>query len=476
MTEKEGKKKFDWDKHKVDIVRQGTQIILPSKPQNMPIPEARKALQRLEDDENQEIMCIEEVDAFPLDGAVAFMRTLQKIFGWVSPVPTPSFFGPQPPRMYGVKISKNETIQVPFGRFEIPTVDGYVNTAVNNEKFVITAKVKKRDAHIIKEIGDKTRALVREESIYRGHALHFFTNNDGKLDFETPPSFIDTDSVNREELILNAEVKEMVETSILTPIEFTDLCEEAKIPLNRGILLEGIYGVGKTMIAKLTAKVCEENGWTFLLLDKTEALSEGLLFAQKYSPAVVFVEDIDRATEDRDDDANDLLNTIDGILTKDAKVIAVMTTNHVERITEAMLRPGRLDSVITIPPPDAESVVKLIRLYSRDLLEEGESLEEAGVELSGQIPATIREVVERSKLRAIRRGSLKIKEPDLVHATREMAMHLALLNKEKNVEPSGGDLILQGFNKILKESESFEDVHNIVESVKKDTKHMVEHF
>jgi len=452
-----------WDHTDVTIKRKGTSITLPALPEEMPIPVAIDALHRKQADESQKINCIEYVNAFPLDGAVAFMRAMQEMFGWASPIPTPGFFGDTPPNMVGVNVSPTETVQVAFGRFNLPGLSGWVHTHADETHFVIQGEVEKRHAHIIEKLAEHTRKLVAKHSIYKGKALSFTTNKQGKLQSSVPPQFIETDSIDLDELILNTDVLEMVTTSVFTPVRYTEKCRVAKLPLNRGVLLEGHYGVGKTMIARCAAKVCEQNNWTFILLDKAQALKEGLLFAQRYAPAMVFCEDIDRITNERDDKANDLLNTIDGILTKNSEVIAVMTTNHVEKINPAMLRPGRLDSVITIALPDKDAVQQLIRVYARDMLAADEPLTAVGTELAGQIPATIREAVERSKLRAIPKingSGLVITEDDLLAAAKEMKVHLALLKQK--ADPTGFELIMMGLNDILNDTDTHDTVDQIL--------------
>ncbi len=168
-----------------------------------------------------------------------------------------------------------------------------------------------------------------------------------------------------------------------------------------------------------------------------------MAFARCYQPAVVFAEDVDRVTDgERDVNMDDILNTIDGVESKGTEIITILTTNHVENIDQAMLRPGRLDSVISVSPPDAAAAQKLVKIYARGLISENECLDQVGKELDGQIPAVIREVVERSKLAAIKRLNpgepLSVTQDDLVVASRGMKHHLELL-QVKAPEPTAAE-------------------------------------
>ena len=147
---------------------------------------------------------------------------------------------------------------------------------------------------------------------------------------------------------------------------------------------------------------------------------------------------------------NDLLNTIDGVLTKNAQVITVLTTNHVERLDRAMLRPGRLDAVITVKAPEAEAVQRLVRLYGRGLVDANEDLGAVREALAGNIPATIREVVERSKLAMIGNGRDTVTAGELLVATKGMERHLGLLNEVK-AEPSAEHVLGAAFGRIIEE-------------------------
>ncbi len=225
-----------------------------------------------------------------------------------------------------------------------------------------------------------------------------------------------------------------MKTNLFTPIERTEHCRRLKIPLKRGVLLEGPYGTGKTLTAFVTAKKCADNGWTFIMLDRVSGLKDALTFARMYSPAVVFAEDIDRVVAgERSVSMDDVLNNIDGVESKGTEIITILTSNHAENINRAMLRPGRLDAVLHIVAPDAKAAEKLMRLYARGLILDTEDLTNAGVELNGQIPAVIREVVERSKLYAVSRcvtpnDEFTLKGSDLELAAKGMKEHLKLLN------------------------------------------------
>lgn len=429
-------KKVDWNKENPDIEYVGSKITLPGDPGKMPLDDAIEALKRKKADEETILQAVETVDAHPMDGAVAFMKAMQRKYGWSSPVPTPGMFGPTPPTLLTVKTGphKEDATQVIWGAFKLPGVENALETGAHMKEgqpvFIIHGKVRRREMVVVKELAEITRDILKTESIYKGKAIRLKVDGDGNIQVKNPPDFLPTDYISPGELILNAGEAEQIDTALWVPIKHTAECVAARIPLKRGILLEGPYGCGKTMSGNVTSKICIENGWTFILLDDVGALKDALLFAQRYAPAVVFSEDIDRVIEQRDQRGNDLLNTIDGILAKDSKVITVLTTNFVEKLDRAMLRPGRLDSVISLRAPDAVSVQRLVHIYARKLLADGEDLSEVGEVLAGNIPATVREVVERSKLAMIGRKADHIQASHLLVAARGMQAHLDLL-KEK---------------------------------------------
>ena len=430
----------------VDIVRTGDQITIPEK---MTLKQARIWLERKEVEEEQEISVDEIVEAFPMEGAYAFAKAISRKYGFSALVPTPGFFGPNPPVMIGVDVGINKTEQVPWGRVEIPGIAGYLETGIvtkdNRMLFRIGGEVKQKHKNDIKALAALTREIVQKESIYRGQAIRVqFEHDPRKFNPRDCPKFMETGNVKVDELIFSDDVKKAINTSLFTPIERTAACREYRIPLKRGILLEGPFGTGKTLTAYVAAKKCVENNWTFIYLGRVEDLKTAIHFAKAYQPAVIFAEDIDRVMVEgerkENETVNDILNTIDGVDTKGMELIVALTTNHVEHIEPAMMRPGRLDAVISVRAPDKSASVELVRLYSRGRLDKNDDFTQVGEKLAGQIPAVIREVVERSKLAAIGRlapgEQLTLRATDLEFAADEMLNHLRLMTPKPDDERS----------------------------------------
>lgn len=440
----DGEEKVEMKFKDVNIVNEGSQITLPT---GMSPQEGVKWLQRKMAEDDRTVAINEQIDAFPLDGAYALARALNRKYGFTSLVPTPSFFGERPPVLIGVSINANTTVQVPWGRMQIPNVAGHLSTHVSQKDgrqiFVIGGEVKQRHKAEIAEIAQMAREIVRNESIYKGKAIKVSFPNISPEDFDPTahaPKFIDVTTVNESDLIFPDSVHRTVTDSLFTPIEKTQQCRDYKIPLKRGILLEGPYGTGKTLTAYVTAKKAVANGWTFIYLNSVAELQRAIFFAQQYGPAVIFAEDIDQVLKGgRDDAMNGILNTIDGVDTKGSELIVVLTTNHVDDINPAMLRPGRLDAVIPVRPPDAKAVARLIKLYARGLVNENENFEEAGRILDGKIPAIIREAVERSKLSAL--SVLEDGQPllltgeSLAAAATGLMAQVELINPKRNEKP-----------------------------------------
>lgn len=424
------------------VERTGERMIIPSA---LTLKDARVLIDRLEAYETEETIVRNTFNAFPWDGAKALYDVIAEKYGWAQQVATPTMFGEKPPELRSIEVGYGEFTKIPWGRLEIPGVKGFIETGVGEEKglavFTAAAKVLRRDAEVIEEIFAKTRERLVTHSIYRGKPLRMrFRDNDGDRLQIPELNFMYVAGSSPETLIYNDDVMAAVHTNLFTPVSRAVDCLSNRIPVKRGVLLGGVFGTGKTMAAAVAGHLAEKAGITFLYIPRVSELPDAILFAKQYqSPAcVIFCEDIDRVMGgERSVGMDDILNTIDGIDSKTANIIVVLTTNNLDGIHPAMLRPGRLDAVIEIPPPNAKSVEKLIRLYGGTTIRAETDLTEAGKYLEGRIPAIVAEAVKRAKLSQLAvqmpgTHVVNISAEAVTEAARTMAYQIELLERRSN--------------------------------------------
>ena len=429
-------------------------------PERMSYDEAIVWLQRKKREENEVVSFSELVHCFPPDGAVALMKAMKEKFGWTSMVATPGFFGATPPTMLDVDIGPHQSIKVPWGRFEIPGIDGHVETGVGMKDgqtvFLVQGQVRQKHYHILTELATLTKKFVEKESIYRGKAFKVEYHVDGKGEFGkmNAPKFLDLSQVKREELTFSDDLDRAIEDYLFTPIQKPEECEEAGIPVKRGICLTGGYGVGKTLTAYVAAQMAVEVDRTFIYLRDVRHLADAIEFAKQYAPAVVFAEDVDRVVSgERTADIDEILNTLDGMDSKENKVMVILTTNHVDEVNKALLRPGRIDLAIEITPPDAKAAEKLVRIYSGDKLDSKEDISDVGRALAGHIPAIIAEACQRAKLSMVSRGETDhITGSDLLLAAGTLKDQIRLLEdapQERSKVEILGEVLGEGIGRGL---------------------------
>lgn len=398
--------------HVADVVRHGEKLIVPEQ---MKLASAIDLLHRRMKYEEETVELNETFDAFPWDGAHALESVLVKMFGWAPSETKPGGFfqPPQPPQLISIEVGPNQVKQIAWGMFSLPTVDGTITCGTGHKdggiRFALEATVKRKDESTIKNIFQLVREELKVNSIYRGKAIKLrFRNDSGKALPMPEPKFLDTDVIDESHLIYSREIESSIQTNLFTPIERVADCLANGIPVKRGVLLGGPYGTGKTMAARVASKKAVDNGLTFVCVLRADELDDAINFAKLYSnPAtVLFCEDIDRALQgERSVKIDDILNTIDGIDSKHQNLITVLTSNHLDNINPAMLRPGRLDAIIEVLPPDAEATSRLIRLYAGAALDAETDVSASAKRLADAktIPAVVAEVVKRAKLSQLSR-------------------------------------------------------------------------
>lgn len=429
-----------------EIERVGEKLVIPAV---MTVQAAIELLQNRLEYEKEVVHVRRSVDVFPWDGALALDRVLTRKYGWAPAKATQGFFGPNPPQIITVDVAYGKVASVPWGAFQLPTIDGTINCGVdwkdNRLVFEMTAKVKRKSEDEVNALFDEVAADAIANSIYRGKAIKLRFCDDSGDRMKIPQvQFLDAQSIDENNLVYSDEIMAAVRTNLFTPIQRATDCLANGIPVKRGVLLGGVYGTGKTMAAAVASKLAEQNGITFIYCARADELNLAIEFAKQYqSPAAcVFCEDIDRVMDGaRSVQIDDILNTIDGIDSKASNVIVVLTTNKLDNITPAMLRPGRLDAVIEVLPPDARAVERLLRVYGRGLIPLSEDLSLVGEVLNGQIPAIIAEVLKRAKL-----SQLSLLQPGeriqhlsaeaLLDAARTLTSQIRLIERQSEKENS----------------------------------------
>jgi len=171
------------------------------------------------------------------------------------------------------------------------------------------------------------------------------------------------------------ELREVVEF-LRRPKQFKAL--GATVP--KGILLHGPPGTGKTLLAKAVA---HESGANFFGQSASSFVEmfAGLgaarirrLFkqAREHAPAIIFIDELDAVgahrgsdiSGERDQTLNQLLVEMDGFDSRD-NVIVMAASNMLEKLDKALLRPGRFDRQVFVPPPDMRGRERILGVHTR---------------------------------------------------------------------------------------------------------------
>jgi transitional endoplasmic reticulum ATPase len=306
--------------------------------------------------------------------------------------------------------------------------------------------------------------LLNTDSIYKNQTFEI------NADVESgQPQLINMSGVDKEIMILSAKTENAL-SPLYARLLHAENCKKANIPIKYGVILEGKYGTGKTLLAFKLAKLGNENNFAAIYLKSPELLANTLRMAKTLdnngSGILVFVEDIDQVTSgERDAALQDILNTLDGGDTKDMNVIALFTTNHLEKIDPTFLRGKRIGTIITMDCLDAYTAEQYVNSFCEGISLVGDFVpvyDKIGT--SGIAPAFMAEIIENVKSTMVIRGDNTLHASEF-DACIDSYLRQVSLAQTKDSYVSNEQALAKSLKAVLHDAGYFEEVKSVVDEV-----------
>jgi len=222
------------------------------------------------------------------------------------------------------------------------------------------------------------------------------------------------------------QLKEMVEWPLKNPESF----ERMGITPPKGILLYGPPGCGKTLLAKAVAT---ESGANFISVKGPEVFSmwfgeserklrELFRRARQVAPAIIFFDEIDalvpkrgyyRGSAATETIVSQLLTELSGI-EETKNVVVIAATNRPDMVDPALLRPGRIDRFVLIPPPNAKARLEILKIHTRKMPLKDVDLKEIAEKTEGFSGADLEALCREAAMNALREN-IKAKAVEKKH-------------------------------------------------------------
>jgi transitional endoplasmic reticulum ATPase len=225
-------------------------------------------------------------------------------------------------------------------------------------------------------------------------------------------------------------VKEELREAIEWPLKYPELFAQMNAVPPKGLLLYGPPGTGKTLLAKAAANESEANFISVKgpeLLNKfvgesEKAIREVFRKARQASPCIIFFDEIDSVAPVRGSSSGDsnvtervisqFLTEMDG-LEELRNVIIIAATNRPDIVDPALLRPGRFDRLLLVPPPDLEARKQIFRIHTKKTpLAEDVKLDELARKTEGYTGADIASICNTAVMLSIKEHIGKAKDAE----------------------------------------------------------------
>ncbi len=222
------------------------------------------------------------------------------------------------------------------------------------------------------------------------------------------------------------KIREMVEL----PLKHPEIFERLGIEAPKGVLLHGVPGTGKTLLAKAVAN---ETNSHFILINGPEIMSkyygqseENLRKkfeeAEKNAPSIIFIDEIDAIASKREETRGEverrvvaqMLALMDGLKSR-GKVVVIAATNVPNILDPALRRPGRFDREIEISVPGKEGRLNILKIHTRNMpLAKNVNLKEIANITHGFVGADLASLAKEAAMIVLRKilPDLKLKEDE----------------------------------------------------------------
>jgi transitional endoplasmic reticulum ATPase len=267
--------------------------------------------------------------------------------------------------------------------------------------------------------------------------------------------FVEIPDVEWEDIGGVKDVKQELQEAVEWPLKYQGLFVHSDATPPKGILLYGPPGTGKTLMAKAAAHESEAN---FISIKGPELLSkwvgesekgvrEVFRKARQAAPCIIFFDEIDAIAPTRGSLGSDshvtervisqLLTELDGLEVL-SNVIIIAATNRPDIIDPALLRPGRFDRLLYIPPPDKEARIQIFNIHtSKKPLAEDVTIDILANQTEGYTGADIAALSSAAVMLALREHIEKYKDPKKAESAKnELKVHMKnFVDAMKKIRP-----------------------------------------